>query len=270
MAHSGSGIWVLLVVRVVVPYDPVWGHLLHLHPRSTLQTPQHLQNVHLASLQVLSRVGVVHIGGHQVKVVVRAKVLVVVVHRDLVVDFLVQQHSSLVGPAPGHVADGVAPAPQHQHRHVELLHVLHALRVTLEGEVEAAQAVPCDGVCPALQDDGTGPVALHHLGHDRSEYSLVGLVGHALLQWEVHRVVLPSPRPHVLQVPSAWEEVPVLVEGHRHHPVRAVESLLHPISVMDINVHVQHPRVVLEQLQYGQHNVVYVAEAGGLLLLGVV
>ena len=39
----------------------------------------------------------------------------------------VQGHSSLVGPAAGHVPDGVAPASQHQQRQVKALHVLHTL-----------------------------------------------------------------------------------------------------------------------------------------------
>ena len=40
--------------------------------------------------------------------------------------------------------------------------------------------------------------------------------------------------------------------------------------MVDVDVDVQHPRVVLEQLEDGQHDVVDVAEAGGLALLGVV
>lgn len=53
-------------------------------------------------------------------------------------------------------------------------------------------------------------------------------------------------------------------------PVREVEGLLHAVAVVHVDVDVQHARVVLEQLQDGQHQVVDVAEARGLPLLSVV
>ena len=42
-------------------------------------------------------------------------------------DLGVQGGGSLVGPAAGHVADGVAPSTEHEQRQVEGLHVLHTL-----------------------------------------------------------------------------------------------------------------------------------------------
>jgi hypothetical protein len=58
--------------------------------------------------------------------------------------------------------------------------------------------------------------------------------------------------------------------AHRHDPVGEVEGLLDAVPVVDVDVDVQHARVHLEQLQDGQHDVVHVAEARGLALLGVV
>lgn len=55
-----------------------------------------------------------------------------------------------------------------------------------------------------------------------------------------------------------------------HLPVRQVECLLHTVPVVHVDVDVQHPRVVLEELEDGEHEVVDVAEARGLALLGVV
>lgn len=107
----------------------------------------------------------------------------------------VQGHSSLVGPAAGHVPDRVPPSSQHQHGQVKALHKLHALGVacgaknkgsgsrhrcqlfpgmpccacgspapTFDGEVEAAQPVPRQRIGAALQDHGAGLERLHHLG----------------------------------------------------------------------------------------------------------
>lgn len=45
-----------------------------------------------------------------------------------------------------------------------------------------------------------------------------------------------------------------------HTPVCQVEGLLNSVPMVDVNVHVQHPRMVLEQLQDGQHQIIDVAE----------
>eukprot|EP00966_Prymnesium_polylepis_P234947 5434224-Prymnesium_polylepis.1 len=44
-----------------------------------------------------------------------------------------------------------------------------------------------------------------------------------------------------------------LVEGDSHDAVGGVESLLDAVAVVDVDVQVQHPRVVLEQLQDAEH-----------------
>ena len=72
------------------------------------------------------------------------------------------------------------------------------------------------------------------------------------------------------KVSGAGEVLSVLVEGHGHDAVGGVEGLLDAVAVVDVDVDVEHPLVVLEQLQDGQDDVVDVAEAGGLALLGVV
>jgi len=61
-----------------------------------------------------------------------------------------------------------------------------------------------------------------------------------------------------------------LVKGDGHDAVCGVEGILHAVAVVDINVDVQHAAVVLEHLEDGQHDVVDVAEARGLLLARVV
>ena len=72
------------------------------------------------------------------------------------------------------------------------------------------------------------------------------------------------------KISSAREVLAVLVEGDGHDPVRGVEGLLHAVPVVDVDVDVEHSLVVLQELEDGQHDVVDVAEARGLRLLGVV
>ena len=77
---------------------------------------------------------------------------------------------------------------------------------------------------------------------------------------EVKAVVLPASGPDIPEVPRPGEVLPVLVEGHRHDPVRGVEGLLYSVPVVDVYVYVEYPLVVLQQLKDGQHYVVNVAE----------
>lgn len=60
------------------------------------------------------------------------------------------------------------------------------------------------------------------------------------------------------------------MERDRHDAVRDVERLFDAVAVVDVNVNVEHARVVLEQLEDAEHNVVHVAEARALGLLRVV
>lgn len=59
------------------------------------------------------------------------------------------------------------------------------------------------------------------------------------------------------------------MKRHSHHTISQVERLLDAVAVVHVDVDVQHPGVVLQQLQNGDHDVVDVTEAGRLKLLGV-
>ena len=120
-----------------------------------------------------------------------------------------------------------------------------------------------------MEDDSAGLVELHHAGHHGDEDSLVAGVVDAVTEGEVEAVVFAAPGSDIPEVSCAGEILPVLVEADRHHSVRGVERLLHSISVVDVDINVENPLVVFQQLQDGQDNVVDVAEAGSLALLGV-
>ena len=54
------------------------------------------------------------------------------------------------------------------------------------------------------------------------------------------------------------------------HPIRRVEGLLDTVAMMNVDINVQHPTMVLQQLEDGEDDIVGVAEAGRLALFGVV
>ena len=60
------------------------------------------------------------------------------------------------------------------------------------------------------------------------------------------------------------------MKGDGHDAVGEVEGLLYSIAMVNIYVNIQHSRVVLEQLQNGNDNVVDVAESRGLKLFSMV
>lgn len=45
-------------------------------------------------------------------------------------------------------------------------------------------------------------------------------------------------------IPSPWEEFAVFVEADCHDSVCCVEGFLYTISMVDVDVDVQHPRVI--------------------------
>jgi hypothetical protein len=117
---------------------------------------------------------------------------------------------------------------------------------------------------------------LHDAVDDGFEDAEVGVVVDALLEGEVDRPVEALLEAHVRVVARAWEEVLLmpayleLVQRTGQHPVRGEEGLLHPVPVVHVDVDVQHPLVLLQELEDRQHAVVHVAETRGLLSLGVV
>ncbi len=72
--------------------------------------------------------------------------------------------------------------------------------------------------------------------------------------------------------PSAREEdlFVVFVEGDTHDAVGRPEGLLDAVAVVDVDVDVQDARVVAEELEDGEDDVVDVAETRGFAFLGVV
>ena len=125
-------------------------------------------------------------------------------------------------------------------------------------------------VRPTLQHDGAGLVELHHSGHHRDKDPLVAGVVDTVTQREVEAVVLATPCSYVPEVARAGEVLSVLVEADSHDSVSGVEGLLHPVTVVDVNIYVEDSLVVLEELQDGEYNVIDVTESTGLGFLSVV
>lgn len=65
------------------------------------------------------------------------------------------------------------------------------------------------------------------------------------------------------------EIITILMKRDRHTSIRKIECLFHSVTVVNVDVQIQNPRVNLQQLNYRQHNIVHVAKATRLRFLGV-
>lgn len=197
---------------------------------------------------------------------------------DLGVDAVggVEEDGGLVGPGAGDVAGRVAAAADDEEGEVEGFDVGDAGAVGADVEVEAAQAVAAEAVGAALQDDGAGAVGVDAGADDVFEELDVGFVVDAVVEGHVEGVVGAwverVRRAGAVQAAGAGEEVVlvVFVEGDGQHAVGRPECLLDAVAVVDVDVDVHDSRVVAEELQHAQDDVVHVTETAGLGLFGMV
>ena len=192
--------------------------------------------------------------------------------RQLCAHICIRRDTRLVAPQSAHIAGGVpAPANQEQ-REPKRLDELDAGTVGPDIEVEATQPVRAEGVRAALQDNGGGAVVIDHGVDDALEQADVVLVVDAVAERDVEGVVFSGAAADVVEVTSTGEEVilVVLVEGKGHDAVGGEEGLLDAVAVVHVDVDVEHARVVAQELQDREHDVVDVAEPARFRFLCVV
>lgn len=73
----------------------------------------------------------------------------------------------------------------------------------------------------------------------------------------------------ILDVSRAWEEISISMERYGHDSVCAVEGFLDPIPMMHVDVNIEYPVMVFQELQDSEDNVIYIAEATCLHLFGM-
>ena len=127
--HADSFILVLtiLLLLVLVEVDAVLGDVGHLYTGGVGEHAEVLQQPGPDLVHVLRRVLIAHVAGGDVELEVGSEVLEVVIVGQLVGDLLVQGHGRLVGPAAGHVPDGVTSSSQQHQWQVVPDHKHHKL-----------------------------------------------------------------------------------------------------------------------------------------------
>lgn len=188
----------------------------------------------------------------------------------------VDTDACFVCPEAGYVTRGISAAAEDEQWEVEGLDKGDAGAVGADVEIEAAQPVAAKGIGAALEDYSRRSVMLNAWPDNVAEEADIVVVFDAVVERDVERMMRAGvervERTGRGQRACAGEEAVfvVFVEGEGHDAVGGPEGLLDAVAVVDVDVDVQDARVVAQELQDGEDDVVDVAEARGFGFLGVV
>jgi hypothetical protein len=99
------------------------------------------------------------------------------------------------------------------------------------------------------------------------KYTLVGLVRDPVFQRDIDRVVFPLSPSFIVLRTGSWEEISILVNAAGHNAVSRVKRFFDAITMMAINVDIEHARIETKKLEDTEVDIVYVAEPRGFTLL---
>lgn len=122
-------------------------------------------------------------------------------------------------------------------------------------QVEAAQAIARETVSATLQYNGFRLIIVHHGLDNGLENGLVRVVGNAITQREIDRVILANANADIPKFAGAGEIFSILVERAGHDTIGGVESLLNTISVVNVDVDVQNALLVSKELKDRENNI---------------
>lgn len=97
------------------------------------------------------------------------------------------------------------------------------------------------------EETGYGPTRAGNQAGNDSAACTAGctFVVNAIFERHVDRVVFPVANADLVHISGARKElVAILVKGHGHDTVCGEESLLHAITVVNVDIYVQNPGVV--------------------------
>jgi hypothetical protein len=98
-------------------------------------------------------------------------------------------------------------------------------------------------------------IVLHDTVDHGLENALVACVVNTVTEREVDSVVFPVANADVPKFAGAREVLAVLVERDRHHTISAVEGLFDAVTVVHVNVDVQHTWVEAKELDDAKNDI---------------
>ena len=122
--------------------------------------------------------------------------------------------------------------------------------MSLDTQIQPSKNIIGNWICSKLQDNGSGFVLGHYLVHDISEKIIVGFIVYAYFKRNIQGVVFAFALAYWVETAGPWEKIiAVLMKTDGHNSIGQVESLLHSVSVVDIDVNVEDSWMVFQQLE---------------------
>mmetsp|Transcript_37357 Transcript_37357/g.77510 ORF Transcript_37357/g.77510 Transcript_37357/m.77510 type:complete len:265 (+) Transcript_37357:434-1228(+) len=201
--------------------------------------------------------------------VVWSKVLKIVVERQIILNRFSDQYRCFVSPAAGNISQRVAASSQDKHWNAKGANVVNAISVSFHREIEAPESITREGIGTTLKNHSPRTENLHNLSDHRAEDGTVRFVVHSIIQREINRIIFAVIVANVRDITSARKILSKLVERTRHDTVCAVESFFHSITMMNVDINVEHTLVLLQEFKNSQNAIVDVAKSTGFCLFGV-
>lgn len=124
-----------------------------------------------------------------------------------------------------------------------------------------AQPILREGVGSTLDDHGVGPVETHTVIHNFFEEFEVGFIINSFLERHVNSIILSNPLTNRVQGPSSRKEILIkLMETNSHDPIGMIKCFLNTVTVMHIDIQVEHSGMNFEHLENADDDVIDVAK----------
>lgn len=112
-------------------------------------------------------------------------------------------------------------------------------------EIETTQPITSQRICSTLQHDAARLISCYHWFNNRFEKPNVGIIVYPILQWHIQSIMLARATTHIIPVSSSREEIilVVLMKRKRHDSIGRKERLLHPITMVHVDIDIENSRV---------------------------
>lgn len=181
--------------------------------------------------------------------------LVIVIVGKLRLKTVPDEDTCLESPGTCDVAHSISTATKDQCWQVEALDKVDTVGVSAHTQVEATQAITGQTVTTTLQDHSLGPIPLHHALDNGLENALVGDIVDTVAEREVDGVVFARTDTDVAKFASTGEILAIFVERDSHDTIRRVESFLHTVTMVNININVEDPLLESQKFEDAKDDV---------------
>ncbi|KAH3670936.1 hypothetical protein OGAPHI_000647 [Ogataea philodendri] len=232
--------------------------------RSVLGVFKTDQNLRENSVEVLRRIGVVHVRRSHIKLVIGSKIFVVVVERKIGIQKSLVEQTSLECPSSGNVSHGVPSTSKNHGWHVKAFHKAHTVSVSAHRQVETSKFVTGKRVTSTLKNNGRWLIPVHNFLDHRLKDRLVRNIVNSVSQRHVDGIVFSLANTNISELTCTREKFSVLVERAGHHTICGIEGLFDTVTMVHIGIDVQDTWMVSQKLDDSQNNVIDITKPRGL------